>query len=521
VSNHVDQYAPLAPQRNAADRMSINRSMAKGAAWMIAVRMFNRGVGAVSTLILARLLVPADFGLVAMATVLLQLLMAVSDFSVHVPLVQKESIDDEDMNSAWSLQFAVGAAQAACLALLAYPVAGFYDEPRLVEVVLVLAVIALLKGYRNIGIVMFVRNMTFDRDFVMMATKRIITFVVTVAAAWHWRSYWALIAGMLSGAVAELYLSYHMHPYRPSLSVARWGALFRFSRWLLLNNLLAFIGQRGPDLVLGRLLGPRAVGLFSVANEIAMLPTTELVTPINRAALPAYSRLRQEDGGLRRGYLDVIGVVALVALPAGVGIAATAEVLVPLLLGAKWLDVVPLMKYLAVTGALGTLLANSGAVFLALGRPQTNTALLATRVTMLVPAMVAGARWQGINGVAMAYFAVSCVMACANLGVVTRVLGIPLGRFLAILIRPLVAAAAMFGLVRMLLLKVPEATPLTVSAAAAVVAGAVSYAGCIITLWWLAGRPAGAERKLWGLFVELVARRAPALARRLRGGSRA
>lgn len=501
--------------------MSINRRMAMGAAWMVGLRFFNRGIGFVSTLILARLLAPADFGLVAMAMVFMHLLTAISDFSVQVPLIQKAELDRDDMDSAWSLQLTVGVAQAAVLLALAQPAATFYGEPRLVEVFYVLGLIVCLKGLKNIGVVMFQREMVFSRDFALMASQRVAMFVVTMTLAVLYGNHWALVFGMLAGALAELALSYAMHPYRPRLCRRRWAEIFWFSKWLLLNNLLAFVVTRFPEFVLGRLSGPRSVGLFSIGYEVAMLPTTELVSPINRAALPGYSQMRasSEEDALRNGYLDVIGVIAMVALPAAIGIAAAADVLIPLLLGSKWLDVIPVVHDLALAGAIMSLLTNGGAVFLALGRPRVITAIFCLRASILVPGTIWAAGYGGVAAVATVYLVEACIILLINVAVILRALKLPSSRYLKVIYRPAVSAALMYAVVGLLLvpwLQAQAALPLGVAAGVAVAVGAGTYLASVACLWIVAARPHGAETRLLSLLAETVGRRSARLERKLR-----
>jgi len=465
--------------------------------------MFDRGVGIVSTLILVRLLMPADFGLVAMATVFFHLLIAISDFSVHVPLIQKSEIDRQDMDSAWTLQCLVGLLQAIVLVTIATPVSGFYEEPRLVSVMHVLAVIAAVSGLANIGVVMFQREMNFNREFILKAVQRLIGFVVTVTAAWIWRGYWTLLTGMLTSGVVGLLLSYVMHPYRPRMSLARARELIRFSKWMLLSNVFTFMGTRAPDFFLGKLYGARSVGLFSVSFEVAMLPTTELIAPINRVALPGYSRMRNTEGGIQRGFLDVIALIALIALPSAVGIAATADVVVPILLGNKWRDAIPVIHHLAIAGALGALITNSWSVMLALGRPALLTAQQFARVIFLLPAIYLGARWAEVEGIAIAYLIVTAVMLSINVAVVLAVLSLSVKSYLQVVYRPAVSVIVMYPVVRAVFL--PWLSTIwgewEIAIAVSVVGlGAAVFIMCEMFLWMMAGRPKGAETR----FLELV-----------------
>lgn len=491
--------------------VSLNRRMAKGAAWLVSLRMFNRSVGLVSTLVLARLLVPEDFGLVAMATALLALVTTFSELGVDAVLIQKSSLDRADMDGAWSLRAAIGAGQAALLAALAILVADFYEEPRLEPIMYALAFAAFVTGLKNIGTMEFQREFNFHKEFLLLAGRKLAGFVVTLSLAIAFRAYWALIAGIVAGRLMEVFLSYAMHPYRPRFTLARWGALFRFSKWLLINSGLSFINRRGADLLLGKIAGAHSVGLFSIAYEVAMLPTTELVAPINRAIFAGYSRMRETEGALRKGYLEVAGAIAVIALPAAAGIAVTAELLIPMLLGENWLELVPLLQPLALAGGVAALLSNTTSVFLALGRPHVFVALLAFHILMLVPAMFYAGMQYGALGVAYVYLGVFLVVMPMNLYVVFTALGISLWEYIRVMYRPLAATAVMAATLGLWLVPGLKAAPLFSAMGAAPLAvalGAALYGAVLLLLWQGAGRPDGAESTLLGLLGQRLARSA-------------
>src|SRR6185503_8942224 len=159
-------------------------------------------------------------------------------------------------------------------------------------------------------------------------------------------------------------------------------------KWLLFNNISNLGRDRSADFIVGRIAGSQALGLYNIALEIVTLPTTELVAPVNRAAYPAYSRLLNDMGKLRYTYLQVASMVALVALPAALGIGLTAKLFVPIVLGPKWLDTVVLMQILALSGAIGALQSSSWSVFLALGKARTVTYLGLGSFVIMVPLLV-------------------------------------------------------------------------------------------------------------------------------------
>ena len=137
----------------------------------------------------------------------------------------------------------------------------------------------------------FRRDMDFATEFRLLATKRMVTFCVTISAALMFRSYWALVIGMATGRIVGVVLSYAMQPFRPRFSLQCTRELFSFSGWLLVNNIASVVLSKVPHFFVGRAFGAQTLGAYTVGSEIAQLAHTELVAPINRAMFPGYSRL--------------------------------------------------------------------------------------------------------------------------------------------------------------------------------------------------------------------------------------
>src|SRR5512134_3908634 len=177
---------------------------------MVLFKLGERSLGLVSTLILARLLVPGDFGLVAMAMSVIGIVELASAFSFEVALIQKDRPERRHYDTAWTLNVMLGAVCALITALLAYPAAAFYGEDRLMPVMLVLAVAWLAASFENVGTVDFRRTMNFSKEFAFLTSKKLVSFVVTVSLAFALQSYWALVAGAVVGRFTGLVLSFVM-----------------------------------------------------------------------------------------------------------------------------------------------------------------------------------------------------------------------------------------------------------------------------------------------------------------------
>jgi lipopolysaccharide exporter len=480
----------------------LKRSIARGAAWNVLLKLLERSIGLVSTLLLARLLVPADFGLMAMATTVVAALELLGAYSFDMALVQNQKAGRSHYNTAWTLGVLIAMAKAILMVALAFPAAAFYDEPRLAWVMLALAVSTAYQGFENIGIVAFQKELRFDREFKLALIRRLSGFVATAVSAWLLQSYWALVIGISVTRLVSLCLTYRMHPYRPRWDLSRTGELFGYSKWLLMNNLLGFLNNRGVDLLIGRTHGPAALGLYSVSNELASMPTSELVYPIQRAVFPGYARLAESGEELRTTFIQVIGVLSLVTLPAALFLGALAEPFVRAVLGSKWMDAVPLLQALAVFGAVRAMDGPASSIYLALGKPRYMFNLQALQLVVCFAFLAWLLPAYGVIGAAWALIAGAAASLAANYLLVLRVLGLQWRRLADALWRPVVSAVLVSVLMLWTLDLVPPVSPglQTLTAAALLVAlgtlGTLLYSAMLLGAWVLQGRPAHSAEAL-------------------------
>ncbi len=211
----------------------------RGAFLTVGMRWTDRLLGLVSTLVLARLLVPEDFGLVAMAMVIVGLLDVMLDLGVSAALIQNDRADDEDFHTAWTLRLVQSAVAAVLLVASAPAVSSYYGDPRVVAILQVIAFTVFVGGMENIGTVSFQRNMEFGRDFQFYFLKKLVAVVFTIGAAFALRSYWALVLGSLVSRLTGVGMSYWLSAFRARLSSAR----FRANLGVLAVELFGNIGR--------------------------------------------------------------------------------------------------------------------------------------------------------------------------------------------------------------------------------------------------------------------------------------
>ncbi|QNA90821.1 lipopolysaccharide biosynthesis protein [Massilia sp. Dwa41.01b] len=480
----------------------IDAKIAKGAVWMVAFKFLDRGIGLISTLILARMLVPADFGLVAMSMILIAAMQLLVSFSFDVQLVQNPKAGPEHFNTAWTFNVIFATVCGIALAGLAIPAAQYYNEARLENILYVLALSFAIQGFSNIGTVKFQREMRFDKEFRFLLSKRLATLVVTIPLAFIMRNYWALVLGQLAGTVLSVVQSYVVSTYRPRLSFAARAEMFHASKWLVVNNVIQFVNNRAAQFIIAHHTTPAALGTHSIATEIATLPTTELVAPINRAAFPGYAKAAHDLDLLRDSFLKVISSIALFSIPAGVGIFAVADLLVPAALGWQWLTAIPLIQILAIHGVIKAVQTNITYVYLALNRPRLITIVWAVQAVFMVAVLIPAVANYGVIGASWSYLATGIVMIPVNQGMVARCLNLGWSTFCRQLVRPFIASLVMAAVVLLVKSQLVLHHGATFEYVLALLLcgaiGALTYAATLYLLWRLAKMPHGLERYGFG-----------------------
>lgn len=501
----------------------LNQRIARGAFWMIGLRFTDRCIGLLSMIVLARLLVPADFGLVALAMTMVAVIDDLADFGFEMALIQNQGADRSHYDTAWTCGILRGLVASIVLALLAPTLAHFFEEPRLDSVLLALAMAPFLAGFYNVGTVAFRKELTLNKEFVFRIVPRVLGVVTTIALAFIWRNHWALVCGTLGGIASRLLMSYLMHPFRPRLSLSAWREIMGFSKWMLATSIADLVSQRTGTLIIAKMLDAASLGIFSISNQIANMAAAELIAPIKQALFPGYAKLAQKPELLKKAFIDVYGILVLIALPAAIGIGLTAQYFVPILLGPKWLDAIPIIEILAISGGLRSLSSHVRPVYLAMNRPYVGALASFSRGIIYVPCLLIALWHYGVLGAAVAHAIGHIGVLLGSLYLMHRLLGLTAGDIMAACWRPLVGCVLMIIGVTALRWLFP-ATPQglvdqVLLLVAAVVTGLVAYVGSILLIWQLGGRPEGSsESRLLNYLAQILRTYRAAFRRPASGG---
>jgi O-antigen/teichoic acid export membrane protein len=485
--------------------MSIQREIVKGTAWMVGARWGVRGIGFVSTIILARLLAPADFGLVALATMLTGLIGVFSELGLVYWLIRESDPQREHFDTAWTLQTVVNGSLAVVVVLAAPPIAHWFDKPELGPVMQLLSLVLVLQGTANPGIVWFRKNMDFFRDSLTVVLPKISGFVTTIALAYYLRTYWALVIGILAWNVTYFVQSYAMHPFRPRPTLSRVGDMWAFSAWSLSHSVFEYLADQIDTLIVGRFKTAREVGLYYVAHDVAASPLVELSQPMSRVLMPAYVKIMDDKAELSRIFAKVFSGIALIAFSIGTGVALVAEDAVAVILGPRWLECAPLMQILAPASAMFALSFPIYALLTALGRPKISAYLTFVQVALLIAAMLPAAAYYGLAQVAMARLAVMAVVLVMVVATFAGITRMSAGAILASLWRPALAACAMVVAVPAVQEAAADLLPV-LRLGLSIATGAMAFGAVLLLAWAAAGAPKSIEADLLGMARKAIGR---------------
>jgi lipopolysaccharide exporter len=474
--------------------LDVGRSLVRGSAWTVGLRWALRGLGLINTFILARLLTPADFGLVAMAMVVIGLVEVMGQFGQGLALIRHQNPTREDYDSVWTLSLIIAAVLTAVLWAVAPLAALYFHEPRARWMIELLALRTAAGGLQNVGVFDFRRDLRFDRDFAYQFLQRILVVGITIACAVVLRDWRALAAGILAGQILGVAASYVMHPYRPRLCVRRIPDFLGFSGWMLAVHTAQYINGRADQFVVGGTTGPAAMGLYNVAADVGTAPAMEITLPVERALFPVFAKIRDDAAAVRVAFLDLFAAVCMISIAVGLGTALVAQDFVAVALGARWAAAVPLVRLLAIAGGLYGIMQAAIPVMSALGHARLSAKVTASRAVAMVAAVAAAAALGDVEAIAWARTLITLVFIPGIFLTIARVMPVSLGDMAARGWRPLVAGGLMAAAVLAAHAAMPAIPLLRLGSDAAV--GAASYAAAILLLWWLAGRPAGLEAAL-------------------------
>lgn len=397
-----------------------------GAGWSVSARTAGRAIDFVTLLILARLLSPADFGLTAIAMSIISII----DMVLEVPLVQAltrlREIRKAHLDTAFTIGLLRGGVVGVLLIGAAWPVALVYQDPRLFWLIIVLALGPTARSLYSPAMVFCFRDLDFRTAFIADFSGKVLASALSVAVLLAGGGYWAIVVNATASALIPTILSYVLAPYRPAASLAQLSDFSAFTGWFTASQILAALTWQYDRVFLGYHLDKASLGRYAVASDFSVLPTQSLIGPAMRPVMAAFSSISDNADRLRAAFLKAARLTMLIAAPAGLGIALTADLIVAIVLGPQWSEAATYLRWLALAVIPTAYYQPFFSLALALDRPslifRTNLAHLLFRVSVTTAAFYAA----GVEGMLYAQVIASGFQALVSARYVRRVVGLML-----------------------------------------------------------------------------------------------
>jgi O-antigen/teichoic acid export membrane protein len=463
----------------------LRRTAVGGITWTVFRSVASRLIGSAVFIVLARMLDPADFGTVALASVFVVLISVLVESGFAEAIVQRSEVTPTDLNTAFWVNNGIGIALATVLAATAEVISELLNQPELAPVLRALSAVFVLAALASVPQAILRRDLAFRAIALRGLVATVAGGVVGIAMAVAGAGVWSLVGQMVANALVGTVILWVLCPWRPgrSVSVASLGVLLRFSGKILGERLALFASRRSDDFLIGVVLGPVALGLYTIAYRILLILTETVIWTLEGVAFPLLSRLQHDAERRRRAFYSLTGLCVTVAVPAFLAVAVLAPELTRVAFGARWAGAIPVMQILALVGIPHAAMYCNKAALNASGRPDLSLriALLTCLVNVVAFALVV--RW-GILAVAVSYAVCSYVLVPISVLLVIRVLALDVSSYLRLFVAPLVSGVVMvvavLGAKAVLLDELTEPVRLALAFVMAVIA----YLGVLCLTAW-------------------------------------
>jgi PST family polysaccharide transporter len=406
--------------------VSVLRKIAVGAAWTTAaqwlVQLSQFGV----SILLARLLVPADYGLVGMALVLTAFVSLFGNMGLGAALIQKKEIDEETVSTAFWATVGVGVVLLGVVYALAPFAADLYRDPRVADVARIAALGLLFGPMNSIVTSLLERHMRYRAVAALDVATALLGQATAVAFALSGMGVWSLVAGTLVSQATRIPLALAFDRWTPRLafSLARLKELLSFGGYLLAFNFVNFFNRNLDKLIIGRSLGAAQLGYYDMAYQTMLKPLQNVSDTIGRPLFPALASLQDSKQEAAETYRKVVALISLVTFPAMFGLSAVADDFVIVVLGQQWAPTIPVLRILAIVGAIQSVAATVGSIYLSQGRSDLLMRVGAMSTVLVGSSFIAGIPW-GIVGVAGCYSLATVCVWVVSQSVANRLLSLP------------------------------------------------------------------------------------------------
>lgn len=444
----VDNCSGPEDQNNYFDTKHLRADLKKRSLRSGAITMTSQaalfGLRLISTIVLARLLNPDDFGLIAMVMAITGFIEMFKDMGLSMATVQKAEINHSQVSNLFWINIVVSFACALILAMSAPIISWFYSEPRLTWVTIALAATFILSGLTVQHFALLRRQMLFKAVATIQIGAMGFSIIVGIVLAWYGAEYWSLVGMTVAMQLGYVILSWGFCKWRPGLPVRKANILsmVKLGGHLTGFNIINYFARNFDNILLGRFWGASVLGLYSKAYGLMMLPINQIRRPLDNVAIPALSHIQNDPIRYKRYYTKLIAMLAFITMPLMVFLFLYAEKVILILLGSKWLEATDIFRILCVIAFIQPVATTWGLVLVSLGQSKRYLIWGIINSLFIVTSFIIGVKWGAI-GIATAYTIVSYLLLVPTLWFCFRETPVSITDFFSAIYRPLIASISM------------------------------------------------------------------------------
>lgn len=393
--------------------MNLREHVIRGLSWTLNGQLLIQGINFLTWIILARLLSPDDFGLIAMLVVLTRLLALFRNLGLTEALIQKKALTKEASSSVFWLHLILGGLIAALFYLSGAGFARFFEEELILKIIGYIALDFFLGAFYLVPSALLNKALAFKSLFIIEFIGVLIGAIIGISMAWMGYGYWSLVFRTLSLTLVSGVLVGFFVKWSPvfSISFSALQPLLRFSLPLLAAQTLRYFNRNLDDLLIGKELGTQSLGIYNRAYALMLLPLSHITNGAAKVLFPAFAILQDDPARIKKAYLKAARLIALLTFPLMVGLFVLADQVILNILGSHWKEMIPIVKILALLGMFQSVSALNGSVFQALDATRLQLKIRTFSSLTLAAFLGFGIYYLGdLEGLAICYAIAACLI---------------------------------------------------------------------------------------------------------------
>jgi PST family polysaccharide transporter len=389
----------------------LKKNTISGIKWTTLSKILRQIVQFIVIIVLSRILNPSDFGLISMLIVFTGFANILQNFGLASAIIQKKDVTQSQLSTIFWLNVIIGLILTTSFILLSKPIADFYNEPQLYSITIFLAFNFLITAFTTVQEALIRKRMDFNKLFAVEIIAVSLAGVLSILAAYNDYGVWSLVIQNIIIHLSSAIILWFIAEWRPSLTIQIKSTLplLKYGANLAGFNIINYFSRNTDNLVIGKYLNASALGIYSRAYQLMLLPVSEVNQILTKVMFPVFSSIQEDTDRIKSIYLKATRMIAFVTFPLMLTISILAEPLVVTLYGIKWKDVATILSIFSFYGLTQSITTTIGWIFSALGKPDLQFKLGIINTAIAITSIIIGLKW-GIIGVTVSYTVCSIII---------------------------------------------------------------------------------------------------------------